>query len=533
MNSKKIDRMSKLKKFIMRIYEPALIPGNNLQDNEYLRILSFKDDVPCVDFFKNIDDMIDFCLTSKMDYRNVYFSLATSNGQSGELKNLLNAYVIGFDFDKKKLPEGFNHKDIINRFRDIKLKYHALVDSGHGYHVYVLIEKCDDLKKISSIMKSVAEKIGSDPDATITTQIMRLPLTYNCKEKERRKLVRIIFLEDKEILNRYTVDYLYDKYCTKKIKRESVNVEYLRKDTNIKPCVQSILENGSAEGCNNKDLQKIVVELRYRNKTMAHIKALADEWNLKNKVMWSERELKYQLEYMYKNLYYTEYNCDGCNMKNECKRASFSDFIFTEDTNTVQMSESHMKYLKKSNRKGVKVMEGNDLVIYTILKNHSDGLTREEIIKEITYKDKCLLSKNTLSKALKSLEDNGFIEVTNIGRHKLLYKLKEIRSNVELKYLVSFSVTYECIKGNISTDELKLYNFMRYIQHREQRETPGTLTGNLLQISQKELGKEFGVTQQRISKMIENLMVEKIISPYYRGKSKNNGFEFYIYRLNY
>lgn len=94
-------------------------------------------------------------------------------------------------------------------------------------------------------------------------------------------------------------------------------------------------------------------------------------------------------------------------------------------------------------------------------------------------------------------------------------------------------MTYECIKGNISTDELRFYNFMRYIQHKEQRENPEALTGNLLQISQKELGKEFGVTQQRVSKMIENLMKEKIISPYYRGISKNNGFEFYIYRLNY
>ena len=153
------------------------------------------------------------------------------------------------------------------------------------------------------------------------------------------------------------------------------------------------------------------------------------------------------------------------------------------------------------------------------MKNHVDGLTREEIIKELTYKNKCLLSKNTLTKALKNLEENEFIGVTNIGKYKSLYTLKEIRSKVELKYLVSFSVTYECIKGNITTEELRLYNFMRYIHNKEQRENPEALQGNLLQISQKELGKEFGTTQQRISQMISNLMEEKIISPYYRGKS--------------
>ena len=74
---------------------------------------------------------------------------------------------------------------------------------------------------------------------------------------------------------------------------------------------------------------------------------------------------------------------------------------------------------------------------------------------------------------------------------------------------------------------------MRYIQHKEQRENPEALKGNLLQITQTDLGNGFGVSQQRISQMIENLMQEKIISPYYRGKSKNNGFDFYIYRLNY
>lgn len=533
MDNKQIDRMSKLKQFIMRIYEPGLVAGNNFKNGEFLRVLSLKEDSSNVEFFNNVDDMIDFCTSKRMNYKNVYFSISTTNGKDGKLNNLSNSYTLAFDFDKKSLPDGFNHKDVLNRFRNIKLKYHALIDSGNGYHAYVLIEQCDDLKKVNNIMKSIAEKLGSDLDAAKKTQIMRVPMTYNCKEKERRKLARVIFVEDKDKLQRYTIEHLYNEYCLNKSKRDAVNVEYLQKDTNVKPCVREILDNGSKESCNNKDLQKIVVELRYRNKSLAHIKELVKEWNLKNEVMWSESELKYQTEYMYEKLHYAEYNCDNCNMKKECKTVSFSNFEFTEDSNTVQMSETHMKYLKKSNRKGVKIMEGNDLVIYTLLKNHVDGLTREEIIKELTYKNKCLLSKNTLTKALKNLEENEFIGVTNIGKYKSLYKLKEIRSKVELKYLVSFSVTYECIKGNITTEELRLYNFMRYIHNKEQRENPEALQGNLLQISQKELGKEFGVTQQRISKMISNLMEEKIISPYYRGKSKNNGFEFYVYRLNY
>ena len=210
-----------------------------------------------------------------------------------------------------------------------------------------------------------------------------------------------------------------------------------------------------------------------------------------------------------------------------------SDFKYEEGTNKIEMTEKDMKYLKHSKRKGVKEMDGNELVIYTILKNHSDGLVWEEIIKEITYKNNCCLSKNTLTKTLKNLEDNNLIEVIKKERGILLYKLKPNKCKEELKYIVSFAATYEAIKGNITTEELRLYNYMRYIQHKEQRENPEALKGNLLQITQTDLGNGFGVSQQRISQMIENLMQEKIISPYYRGKSKNNGFDFYIYRLNY
>ena len=67
MDNKQIDKMFKLKQFIMRIYEPALMPGNNLQDGEYLRILTIKDGIPNdVSFFKNIDDVIDCCINKKM-----------------------------------------------------------------------------------------------------------------------------------------------------------------------------------------------------------------------------------------------------------------------------------------------------------------------------------------------------------------------------------------------------------------------------------------------------------------------------------
>ena len=177
-------------------------------------------------------------------------------------------------------------------------------------------------------------------------------------------------------------------------------------------------------------------------------------------------------------------------------------------------------------------MEGNDLLVYGILKNHSDGLYRAEIEKELTYKGKVCLSNKTLTKALNNLEDNGFITVDILERKKF-YKVKDIRSKVELTYNISYAATYECVKGNISTEELRLYNYMRYLHNKQQREDTRALKGNLFQINQTDLAKDMGVTQGRISVMINNLLDEKLLSIWYRQPSQNNGFDFYIYRLNY
>lgn len=59
---------------------------------------------------------------------------------------------------------------------------------------------------------------------------------------------------------------------------------------------------------------------------------------------------------------------------------------------------------------------------------------------------------------------------------------------------VIYSATYECVKGNISTEELRLYNYMKYLHHKEQRENTKTLKENFFQINQTELAKDLGVT---------------------------------------
>ena len=99
--------------------------------------------------------------------------------------------------------------------------------------------------------------------------------------------------------------------------------------------------------------------------------------------------------------------------------------------------------------------------------------------------------------------------------------------------MISYSATYECIKGSISTEEYELYCYMRYLHNKEQRENPKALKGNLFRINQEDLAKDLNVTQGRISQMIDNLIDEKLLSIWYRGKKENSNFYYNVYLLNY
>lgn len=533
-----IDRMYKLKQFIMELYKPCIVEGNNLQGDEYITTFQYNDNFKETNHFKNIDDLVSFGIRKNNLYCNTYFNLATTDGQARASKNIKRAYCIGLDFDRKDLKENCNINYIQGLFKQNKLWYNAMINSGNGYHCYIFIEPTEDINLVVEVTNKLASILGADTKATLPTQILRIPYTYNIKEESCKKLVKLVYLDKKA--KRKNINQLAKRILLKSETQNTnnKNIEYTIKNTNIPDCIIRILENGSVEGNRNADLQKIVIGLRLRNKSIETVLNIAKEWNNKNSKKLSNNELEYQTNYIYENVKYTDLNCKECENKESCWNRTVSDFDFPTDFKVFQMAETTTKYLKKSDRKGVRNMTGNQLLVYSILKCHLDGLYRDEIIKELSYKntrlkiDRVALSKNTLTKTLKELEENQFITVETVERKKL-YKVKETRNKVDLTYSISFGATFECVKGFISTEELRLYNYMRYLHNKEQRENPNALKGNILQVNQKDLGKALGVTQQRISKMIESLLNEKLLSIWYRGQSKNNNFEYYVYRLNY
>ena len=111
-----LDKQYQLKKFLKLIYRD-IEEGEHIrlyQNNTHKGETTYQD----VNYFNDIDDMVEF-IDNKHRYLNTYFELATCDGNSGKAENLLYRYCLGFDFDKKDLGEDFNHKDILNLFKNI------------------------------------------------------------------------------------------------------------------------------------------------------------------------------------------------------------------------------------------------------------------------------------------------------------------------------------------------------------------------------------------------------------------------------
>jgi len=527
-----LDIQQRQKQFFKTVYEPLLKKSNHiealssdLKDNQYIRLLQTKDNYTNTKSFNNIDDVVFYTTANHSQHMNNYFTLSATNGQGGTQQDLLNRSVLGFDFDKKEEKPDFNHKDVVFRFKKIGLFYHSLIDSGNGYHVYIMIQPTNDIKKIKAVQEELGRRLEADENALKPTQLLRVPYTYNVKNKDYKR-VNIIHLEDKNTIKRKSIDELFERYCNYEKPISSKTTNYIKATTNIPPCIDEILKKGSPEGQRNNDLIKIVVTLRKRNKTLNEIQEIISEWAYKSDY---NDNIKYRIKWTYNNTNNVKMDCKGCQHYDSCFNAVQSDFIYSDEHKVLKVTETRIKTIGNRS-KGVKSMNGNDLIIYGVLLNNQDGLHRKEIIKEITYKGNARLSDKTLTSALQQLEANGFIEVK--GKPKF-YKIKPIRSKVDLTFNISYGATYEAIKGHITPDELKLYNYMRYLHNKQQREDNKALKGNLFQINQVELAKELGLSRGRVTQMIQQLLQEKLLGIWYRQPSKNNGYDYNIYRLNY
>lgn len=543
-----IETKYSIKKFLKLIYR-------DVSEDEYIRVFQNnttqeKEGTYCKEsYFANIDDLVSFSTNKYIKFNNTYFTLATTDGAGGAKENLKYRYCIALDFDKKDLGADFSSIDILNKFKASKIHYHALIDSGNGYHVYICINKTDKLDMVQEVQEVLCDKLGADKNAIKSTQILRVPYTYNIKDYP--KIVKIIALDDRNSakFRAYDIEFLHEKNCYSKAgsDSEAKQIKYTLNNTNVPVCIENILKNGTQEGDRYEDLQKIVVMLRQRNKPLGEIKAVCKEWSVKSNY---NDNLEYRVENIYNNRKHTSMKCKECEHRKECFNVVVSDFNFdslVDDDgviyDTYNLEDKVSKKIKNKQNKGGNMLNGNETLIINVLKNEyenprpltKDGMDIKLLTSSITYKKKTCLSDKTLRETLKSLVDKKYVLEETGTRGKKYYKFNPIRAGVDKSIKISYFATIMCICGNITTSELSLYILMRYL-HKEQV-LKGQSKGNIFQLNQEELAKKYygnatTENQGHMSEMINNLIECKILEIYEKQTSKNNNFEYNIYRLN-
>ena len=171
-------------------------------------------------FCINVDEVVENLEKYSLN-NHIYISLSTIMGKEIQIRrgsgwatklkknrqaeSMYRRYCLGFDFDKKdfidsKRPQHFKTftKDMgieyfIEHFKEfVGLDYSFIVDSGHGYHFYILIEGTSDIKRVTDITKRFSKLAGADIINANEAQTLRLLYSFNLKNGITGLQVKIV-----------------------------------------------------------------------------------------------------------------------------------------------------------------------------------------------------------------------------------------------------------------------------------------------------------------------------------------------------
>lgn len=136
-------------------------------------------------FIKTFDEFAEFANKYRLHY-DVYCGISTVKKRDGRISAqksyLSHRHVLFLDFDMKDCPDIFSPQDATERVtRRVDLHIAACINSGHGFHLYLPIQREREIEIAVDVNKKLAELTEADLKACSPTQIARVPTTYNHK----------------------------------------------------------------------------------------------------------------------------------------------------------------------------------------------------------------------------------------------------------------------------------------------------------------------------------------------------------------
>lgn len=109
---------------------------------------------------------------------DIYYGVLPRIRQSGTADAVVSkSRWVWADFDQKKVPEGKAFFSLMKA----PVVPNVIVDSGHGYHAYWLLDRFEPFAVVSQVMKNISVFFGGD-HVQDAPRVLRVPWTTNYKD---------------------------------------------------------------------------------------------------------------------------------------------------------------------------------------------------------------------------------------------------------------------------------------------------------------------------------------------------------------
>ena len=554
---------------ILRKHFEMLYP-DKLKDDEWIRLVRINkiSNETFVDYIKTYDEYYNYIQTYKWNF-DLYNQLATNIGRDkGTESQQRTRRVLFLDFDQKDY-ERLSGAKAFTGFIKSKIKklfLHACINSGHGYHYYICIdEKANNAKEVVELNKTLADIFKADLKATLSTQIARIPCSFNHKTEDgeydyqdpgKWEYVRVVN-------NAYKNGPQYRAYPLSEIKSyisdyyknldKEVNIFALKEWKEAKNgkefnyfCIERVKHEGAVKGQRNFWHGRIVKSMQKQGYSEQEIFAACKEYNAacippkSDSVILDDTarflKKKYNLTGCYgafpeddERHWWVAMQCD------EAKCKTFNCGLCITEMDTDEKHNPQRAAGAKINKKILKnstlrKMTGNDYLVITLIDVYEvlygrKGFRVRDLVDKLKskYAKRRCIGDKTLKPLLLNLQEKKWIQIVEDkkkpgvfldSRLVLTRRLKEIRQGYIEFY---FNIARALIDGRIVANE-----YLVYI----------TLLRNLdngRPVTYDELAYDLDFSRQNVAKYIKNLEDAGCI--FISKGTTDKGFECNKYRV--
>ena len=455
-------------------------------------------------FFNSPEELLNYDLPKD---KNVYVGMYSRKVKGkGTAENCKTTQVLWADLDN------ISREEVQERLRVSGLPYPSIiVSSGHGYHIYWVLNKRVG-NEAKTLLKGISNRIGSDGRVSEIARCMRLPGTYNVKDKPVK--CQIIEYNSKV----YSIDEISRalnitlKGSNKPNKTYYADYEGLISNTDY-PCIKSILK-GVNEGQRNWALGRLTKHLQVKGYTRKKAELIVLEWNIRNNPPENIDKIKRD----FTAYWLGDYKLLGCKIpdiqlqgvlnmhcnKLECPVVgSISELVID---NAVPFNNRIFNEYQD--------LTGNDLLIYGLLLAKPQGMDTRQLRDELYSRGrkKVCMSRPTMNNSINQLKRKGLIEVVKKAGRATFCKAKK-QGTYGMGYtLVSNGALNGLIDGRITPEQFKLYVLLLKYAYGKGEAYPTVIT----------LGNHLGVKHNAVSNHLKEMEQNRFIERFYEVTDRGN-----------